>query len=69
MNNHQGIIIFYLSDKGYGYLRLIGTKEEFHFRTKNMLVGDLTKGDLVRFKLKEGKQGYYADEITRHTLA
>jgi cold shock CspA family protein len=69
VNDHQGIIIFYLSDKGYGYLRLVGTQEEFHFRTKNMLVEGLAKGDMVRFKLKEGKQGYYADEGTRSWLA
>lgn len=69
VNDHQGIIIFYLPDKGYGYLRLIGTHEEFHFRAKNMLEEGLTKGDMVRFKLKEGRQGYYADEIRHHSLA
>jgi cold shock CspA family protein len=66
---HLGTIIFYLSEKGYGYLRLQDTREEFHFRTKNVLEKSLAKGDIVRFKLKEGKQGYYADEITRHLLA
>ena len=66
---HTGIIIFYLSEKGYGYLRLQDTREEFHFRTKNMLDKNLAKGDVVRFRLKESKQGYYADEISRSGMA
>jgi cold shock CspA family protein len=66
---HTGTIIFYISEKGYGYLRLQDTREEFRFRAKNMLAKNLAKGDIVLFKLKEGKQGYYADEITRQMLA
>lgn len=62
---HLGIILFYLPEKGYGYLRLLDTREEFHFTKKNVLAGILTKGEMVRFQLKESRQGYYADEIVR----
>jgi cold shock CspA family protein len=66
---HPGVILFYLADKGYGYLRLAGTQEEFHFQTKNMLQPTLRKGDLVHFCLRQGRQGYYADEIGRAGIA
>ncbi|SEQ76657.1 hypothetical protein [Neolewinella agarilytica] len=64
-----GRIIFYLESKGMGYLRLEGTREEFHFRGKNVMSGNLKKGDLVYFKLRDGKQGWFADEIRKAGLA
>lgn len=64
MSGQTGIILFYLVDKGYGYLRLHGTHEEFHFRAKNVLAPGLKKGDMVKFQLKQGRQGYFADEIS-----
>lgn len=64
-----GIILFYLPDKGFGYLRLLDTREEFHFQAKNVLAASLKKGDVVSFRLREGKQGYYADEIEKAMLA
>lgn len=58
----RGVIVFYLKDKGYGYLRLPDTKEEFHFNTKH-LKQNVEAGDSVRFKLKRNNQGFFADEI------
>lgn len=66
---HQGIIIFYLAEKGYGYLRLRGTREEFHFRGEDVRSPALGKGDAVTFRLAEGRQGYYAAEVRRANLA
>ena len=63
-----GELIFYLPDKGYGYVRLAGTREEFHFRTKNLRYDQPRAGDLVRFVLKATKQGYFADGIERANL-
>lgn len=60
-----GIILFYLPEKGYGYLRLLDTREEFHFREKNLLLSEAKTGDLVRFEIKQGRQGYFADQIQR----
>ena len=58
-----GIIQVYLPAKGYGYIRLPDTREEFFFKTKN-LREPVARGDYVRFVLREGAQGWYADEIT-----
>jgi len=66
---HEGVIIFYLAEKGYGYLRLRGTLEEFHFRAKQVIGPALKTGDLVRFRLAEGRQGYYADQVKLAKLA
>lgn len=65
----EGVVIFYLAEKGYGYLRLRGTREEFHFRAKQVISPDLKAGDLVRFRLAEGRQGYYADQVELANLA
>ena len=59
----MGTIIYYDATRGHGYLRLQGTREEFYFRRANLRAGPVSKGDLVRFVLREGKQGYYADDI------
>ena len=64
-----GIIIFYLPEKGYGYLRLLDTREDFHFRAKNLLTGSVKAGELVSFALKKGRQGYFADQVRRKGLA
>ena len=69
MREHTGTIVFYLVDKKYGYLRLAGTREEFHFRGKNLRY-DLPKaGDLVTFSIRRTSQGYVADDIRRAGLA
>ncbi|MCP9236867.1 cold-shock protein [Lewinella sp. JB7] len=64
-----GTIAFYLPDRGYGYLRLRDTREEFHFRKRNLRTATVQKGDLVRFVLREGPGGYYADEIEPAAVA
>lgn len=64
-----GTVIFYLPDRGYGYLRLRGSLEEFHFRRRNLRVPTVRKGELVRFVLRRGSQGYYADAIEPAGLA
>jgi cold shock CspA family protein len=59
---YTGIIIFFLPAKGYGYLRIPDTREEFHFKSASLSQA-VKAGDYVRFKLKQNKQGYFADEI------
>lgn len=59
----RGRIIFYDTERGYGYLRLHDSLEEFHFRERNLLDGPVEKGDLVSFTLRRNKQGYYADKV------
>ncbi|MGB3802033.1 MAG: cold shock domain-containing protein [Lewinella sp.] len=58
-----GIVVFFLAEKGYGYLRLEGTREEFHFRSGNLTGRNPKRGDRVHFRLREGHQGYYADQV------
>lgn len=59
---YTGTIVFYLPGKGFGYVRIPDTHEEFHFRAHNLLQA-VAAGDYVRFQLKQGKQGYFADQI------
>ncbi len=57
-----GVILVYLPAKGYGYIRLPDTREEFFFKKQN-LREPVARGDYVTFVLREGQQGWYADEI------
>jgi cold shock CspA family protein len=59
-----GIIQFYLEEKGYGYVRIPETREEFHVH-RRYLQSEVQKGDEVEFEIKEGKQGQYAVNV-RH---
>ena len=58
-----GTIVFYLVDKGYGYVRVPDTREEFRFRTANLLA-PVKAGDWVSFVLKRHKKDFFADEIS-----
>ena len=60
-----GTILFYLADKRYGYLRLEGTREEFHFRAADLAFSDPKAGDLVRFTILENRKGIFAKNIQR----
>ena len=60
----KGIIQFYLEQKGYGYLRDLESRAEFHFAKKNLKTPVKDK-DLVSFEIAENKQGLYADLIEK----
>ncbi|MEM1220554.1 MAG: cold shock domain-containing protein [Bacteroidota bacterium] len=60
----EGIITFFLSDKGYGYVRIPETREEF-FVSQKQTQELLQKGDRVRFTIKENKQGQFAIEVQK----
>ncbi len=59
-----GIIQFFMERKGYGYVRVPETREEFHFREKALLE-PVKKGDRVVFEIKENKQGLFAVHIRK----
>ena len=58
----QGIVQFYLEDKGYGYIRDLETREEFHFTEKVLLTAVKDK-DQVIFSVGENKRGLFAKRV------
>ncbi|MEN0006046.1 MAG: hypothetical protein AAF798_17985 [Bacteroidota bacterium] len=60
MNN--GIIQFFIPAKGYGYVRVPETREEFHFTSK-ALVEVVEKGMPVTFDIMEDRHGLHATNI------
>ena len=60
----KGIIKFYLEQKGYGYLRDLESRAEFHFSKRNLKTIIKDK-DFVHFEIAENKQGLYADKIEK----
>ncbi|MCB0546961.1 MAG: cold shock domain-containing protein [Phaeodactylibacter sp.] len=59
-----GIVQFFLAQKGYGYIRVPETREEFYFQRKN-LRGTISDGDKASFVIREDKYGLYAAEVQR----
>ncbi|MCO6475218.1 MAG: cold shock domain-containing protein [Phaeodactylibacter sp.] len=59
-----GVIQFFLEQKGYGYIRVPETREEFYVHRRE-LKEPVQRGDKVRFVIKENKQGLYAAAVER----
>ena len=57
-----GIVQFFIKEKGYGYIRVPESREEFYVRQKH-LQDHIEKGDRVRFDLREDRQGMYAVNV------
>ena len=57
-----GIVQFFLEQKGYGYIRVPETREEFYVHRRN-LKAPIKQGDRVHFLLRDNQQGLYADEV------
>lgn len=60
----SGIIQFYLKDRGFGYIRIPETGEEYHFSKKN-LTEKIENKDQIEFEIKKTKQGFCADNIKK----
>jgi len=58
-----GVVQFFLEDKGYGYIRVLETREEF-FVPRRELRQPIERGMRVQFRLRENKQGFYAAEVS-----
>lgn len=57
-----GIVQFFLPQKGYGYIRVPESREEFYVHRKQ-LQQPIERGMKVRFVIKENKQGAFAAEV------
>ncbi|MEO1714463.1 MAG: cold shock domain-containing protein [Bacteroidota bacterium] len=62
----EGVVTFFLAHKGYGYIRVPETREEF-FVSAKQIQAPLEKGDRVRFTVKENKQGQFAVMVHKLT--
>lgn len=58
----KGIVQFFLEERGYGYIRVPETREEFYVHRRHLL-GPVKKGDVVIFDIQENKQGAYAVHV------
>ncbi|MFK7934253.1 MAG: cold-shock protein [Saprospiraceae bacterium] len=59
-----GIVQFFLKRRGFGYIQIPVTKEEFYVRQQD-LVTPIADKDKVHFVVKEGKQGLFAIEVKK----
>lgn len=63
----KGIVQFYIKKRGFGYIRDINNREEFYVQEKHLL-SKIEKQDLVKFEVKENKQGLYALAVQKINL-
>lgn len=57
-----GIVQFFVEEKGFGYIQMPVTKEEFYVHHRNLLTPIKDK-ETVYFVIREDKGGMYADEV------
>ncbi len=57
-----GIVQFFIKEKGFGYIRVPETREEY-FVSRTSLLEPIRRGDRVLFTVRENQQGAYADEV------
>jgi cold shock CspA family protein len=60
----EGKIDFFNTDKGFGFIKEIGTNESYFVHYKG-LVDDVTEGDKVSFELEKGMKGLNAIKVTK----
>ena len=58
----QGVVQFYLPAKGYGYIRIPDTREEFYVHRKD-LRAPIRTGQTVIFSIAETRHGLQAIEV------
>ncbi len=57
-----------LVDRGFGYIRRTGIKENLFFHSDDLVglsFGKLTKGDKVTFKVVQSTKGPYATRVSK----
>lgn len=57
-----GVVQFFLNRRGFGYIQIPVTKEEFYVQKKHLLTPIKDK-DKVHFIVKEDNQGLFATEV------
>lgn len=57
-----GIVQFFLQDKGFGYIRVPESREEFYVH-KRELRQPVARGMQVQFEIREDKHGPYAAAV------
>lgn len=65
-NLHQGIVTFFDTAKGYGFIRDLASNESF-FSHINDHLDDISEGNKVSFKLIKGLKGLNAVEVKKIT--
>ncbi|MEL7021726.1 MAG: cold-shock protein [Bacteroidota bacterium] len=61
-----GIVQFFMQERGFGYIQIPITKEEFYVQRRHLMTPIADK-DKVHFIVKEGKQGLFAAEVRKIT--
>ncbi|HRY31679.1 MAG TPA: cold shock domain-containing protein [Bacteroidales bacterium] len=59
---NKGIVKFFNHDKGFGFIKVEGSREEIFFHVSN-IVEDIFENEAVLFDVQEGKRGRNAVNV------
>jgi len=60
-----GIIEFFNTDKGYGFIKDTNSKEKYFFHIKGVLDDEVKEGNRVNFELEKGLKGMNAVNVMK----
>jgi len=60
-----GIIEFFNTDKGYGFIKDLNSKEKYFFHIKGVLDDEVKEGNKVNFELEKGVKGMNAVNVMK----
>jgi len=60
-----GIIDFFNTDKGYGFIKDLRSKEKYFFHIKGVLDDEVKEGNKVNFELEKGLKGMNAVNVMK----
>lgn len=61
----EGIIKFYLRDKGYGFITPSDGGKDIFFHSSGLLYDEVSQEDEVNFEVEEGRKGPQAVSIEK----
>ena len=61
----KGKLDYFNNDKGFGFIKELGTQEKFFVHIKNMIDSDIKEGNIVVFEVEQGLKGLNAVRVQK----
>ncbi len=65
LSTKTGIVDFFNTDKGYGFIKDLHSKEKYFFHIKGVLDDEIGQGNKVNFELEKGVKGMNAVNVMK----
>lgn len=61
----KGKLDYFNNDKGFGFIKELGTQEKFFVHIKGMIDSEIKEGNLVTFEVEQGLKGLNAVRVQK----